>query len=239
MPGPLGIGGSGPGVGAVDAPDGRRRQHRPKLTIFSPYGRASPRSTHPYRCGSPSGSRVGRVGRPARCPIRATTTPPSALLRLVGLTLAVGARSGRRSGSSCWRPGWRDVHPAIPAMLWGALLVTGSVLWAWWGVLFLSYELGRPLLPERLAERGPFPQADAAHLPGGGPVRPARLGGECGGEGLQRAGADAGAKGWAGRAAAYSSLAASPRRHSDGVLGSPGSTGCRFSSPRGVSWPAG
>jgi hypothetical protein len=41
-------------------------------------------------------------------------------------------------------------------VLWGALLVAGSLLWVWWGVLFLSYEMGRPLLPERLAERGPF-----------------------------------------------------------------------------------
>ena len=53
-------------------------------------------------------------------------------------------------------PRLADVHSAIPTTLWSGLLVIGSVLWAWWGVLFLSYELGRPLLPERLAERGPF-----------------------------------------------------------------------------------
>ena len=29
-------------------------------------------------------------------------------------------------------------------------------LWMWWGVLFASYGSGRALLPERLAERGPF-----------------------------------------------------------------------------------
>ena len=47
-------------------------------------------------------------------------------------------------------------HQSAPVLLWGTLLVIASVLWAWWAVLFLSYEIGRPLLPERLAERGPF-----------------------------------------------------------------------------------
>jgi hypothetical protein len=53
-------------------------------------------------------------------------------------------------------PRLAGVYQSAPALLWSALLVTGSLLWAWWGVLFLSYEIGRPLLPERLAERGPF-----------------------------------------------------------------------------------
>ena len=48
------------------------------------------------------------------------------------------------------------IHPSTPALLWSGLLLIGALLWAWWGVLFLSYELRRPLLPERLAERGPF-----------------------------------------------------------------------------------
>jgi hypothetical protein len=48
------------------------------------------------------------------------------------------------------------VHPSAPAFLWSGLLLIGALLWAWWGVLFLSYELRRPFLPERLAERGPF-----------------------------------------------------------------------------------
>ena len=37
------------------------------------------------------------------------------------------------------------LHPVIP-----------TVLWVWWAILFLSYGTGRALLPERLAERGPF-----------------------------------------------------------------------------------
>jgi hypothetical protein len=53
-------------------------------------------------------------------------------------------------------PRVRAIHHAGPALLWGGLLSAGSLLWAWWAVLFLSYTLGRPLLPERLAERGPF-----------------------------------------------------------------------------------
>jgi uncharacterized protein len=53
-------------------------------------------------------------------------------------------------------PRLAGVHHTTPALLWSALLLVGAILWAWWSVLFLSYELRRPLLPERLAERGPF-----------------------------------------------------------------------------------
>jgi hypothetical protein len=53
-------------------------------------------------------------------------------------------------------PRLRGLHPVAPAMAWWGLLLAGLLLWAWWGVLFLSHKIGRPLLPERLAERGPF-----------------------------------------------------------------------------------
>jgi uncharacterized protein len=53
-------------------------------------------------------------------------------------------------------PRIKAIHPAVISVLWIGLVIVGSVLWLWWGVLLLSYELGRPLLPERLAERGPF-----------------------------------------------------------------------------------
>ena len=53
-------------------------------------------------------------------------------------------------------PRLRGIHPSVPGLLWSGLLLMGALLWAWWGVLFLSYEMRRPLLPERLAERGPF-----------------------------------------------------------------------------------
>ena len=48
------------------------------------------------------------------------------------------------------------LHPKAPAVLWSSLLFAGSVLWLWWGLLLLSHQAGRALLPERLAERGPF-----------------------------------------------------------------------------------
>jgi hypothetical protein len=48
------------------------------------------------------------------------------------------------------------LHRAVPTVLWLALGLAGVVFWAWWAILFLSYRTGRALLPERLAERGPF-----------------------------------------------------------------------------------
>ena len=48
------------------------------------------------------------------------------------------------------------LHSQTPAVLWSALLVAGSVLWLWWILLLVSFLAGRSLLPERLAERGPF-----------------------------------------------------------------------------------
>ena len=53
-------------------------------------------------------------------------------------------------------PRLADVHPSAPMGLWTGLLAIGAIVWAWWGLLLLSYELRRSLLPEWLAERGPF-----------------------------------------------------------------------------------
>ena len=53
-------------------------------------------------------------------------------------------------------PRLADAHPSAPRILWTSLLVAGASLWAWWAALLLSYQLKRPLLPEWLAERGPF-----------------------------------------------------------------------------------
>ena len=53
-------------------------------------------------------------------------------------------------------PRLADAHPSAPRIIWSALLLAGAILWAWWAALFLSHELKRPLLPEWLAERGPF-----------------------------------------------------------------------------------
>jgi uncharacterized protein len=53
-------------------------------------------------------------------------------------------------------PRLRGVYQGAPAVLWSGLLLAGALLWAWWVMLFLSSIVARPLLPERLAERGPF-----------------------------------------------------------------------------------
>jgi hypothetical protein len=44
----------------------------------------------------------------------------------------------------------------LPTVLWLSLAGVAVLLWVWWGLMLLSYVLRRPLLPERLAERGPF-----------------------------------------------------------------------------------
>jgi hypothetical protein len=48
------------------------------------------------------------------------------------------------------------LHPTIPTVLRLTLAGAAAVCWVWWGILFLSYGTGRALLPEQLAERGPF-----------------------------------------------------------------------------------
>jgi uncharacterized protein len=53
-------------------------------------------------------------------------------------------------------PRLATLHSALPGILWGLLGATAAVLVLWWLALFLSYRTGRALLPERLAERGPF-----------------------------------------------------------------------------------
>jgi uncharacterized protein len=49
-----------------------------------------------------------------------------------------------------------QLHHSIPRVLWSTLAIVTAVLWLWWGVLLLSFVTGRALLPERLAERGPY-----------------------------------------------------------------------------------
>ncbi|HSB54375.1 MAG TPA: DUF116 domain-containing protein [Gemmatimonadales bacterium] len=46
--------------------------------------------------------------------------------------------------------------PSVPQVAWIVLGAAAGIAWLWWGFLVLSYVLRRPLLPERLAERGPF-----------------------------------------------------------------------------------
>jgi hypothetical protein len=53
-------------------------------------------------------------------------------------------------------PRLASLHPALPGVLWGLLGAAALVLALWWLALFVSYRTGRALLPEALAERGPF-----------------------------------------------------------------------------------
>src|SRR6476469_2453985 len=53
-------------------------------------------------------------------------------------------------------PRLSQLHHALPAVLWSGLAIMAVVLWVWWGVLLLSFVTGRALLPEWLAERGPY-----------------------------------------------------------------------------------
>lgn len=69
----------------------------------------------------------------------------------LGAALAIGA-----VGLYVLAPRLALLHAVIPVVLWVALAIAAVLSWAWWLVLFLSYRTGRPLLPERLAERGPF-----------------------------------------------------------------------------------
>lgn len=73
----------------------------------------------------------------------------SAVALVVGLGILA-------AGLFLFAPRLADLSAALPRLLELALAVTVLVLGLWWGVLFLSYASGRALLPERLAERGPF-----------------------------------------------------------------------------------
>jgi hypothetical protein len=48
------------------------------------------------------------------------------------------------------------VQSRLPHLVWLTLGGITLVLWCWWALLLLSYATRRPLLPERLAERGLF-----------------------------------------------------------------------------------
>jgi uncharacterized protein len=73
----------------------------------------------------------------------------SALALVVGLGVVA-------LGLYLFGPRLGELHPWLPSILWTALAVAAGALWAWWGVLLLSYATNRAFLPERLAERGPF-----------------------------------------------------------------------------------
>ena len=82
-------------------------------------------------------------------------SPPALFFAWSALTL-VTVLAILAAGLYLLAPRLQAIHAAAPTVLWTILLLGGALLWAWWGVLFLSLQAGRPLLPEKFAERGLF-----------------------------------------------------------------------------------
>jgi hypothetical protein len=82
-------------------------------------------------------------------------SPPALFFAWSALTL-IAVLTIAAAGLYLLAPRLQAVHSAAPAVLWTLLLLIGALLWIWWAVLFLSIQVDRPLLPEKLAERGLF-----------------------------------------------------------------------------------
>jgi hypothetical protein len=82
-------------------------------------------------------------------------SPPALFFAWSALTL-VTLLALLAAGLYLLAPRLQDVHPAAPSALWTFLLLAGALLWTWWVILFASFQVGCPLLPEKLAERGLF-----------------------------------------------------------------------------------
>jgi uncharacterized protein len=82
-------------------------------------------------------------------------SPPALFFAWSALTLALALGI---TGAALYllAPRVGGLHPKLPALLWSGLLLLGSAVWVWWALLLLSWQAARPILPERLAERGPF-----------------------------------------------------------------------------------
>jgi uncharacterized protein len=82
-------------------------------------------------------------------------SPPALFFRWSALTLA-GLLGLTALAIFLLAPRLALIHPLLGTGLWLALAAASVLAWIWWGLLLLSYAGGRPVLPERLAERGPF-----------------------------------------------------------------------------------
>lgn len=82
-------------------------------------------------------------------------SPPSLFFRWAMLTLALGLGAAA-AGIFLLGPRLALLNGVIPRALWLTLAGLSLALWLWFGLITLSYVLRRPLLPEGLAERGPF-----------------------------------------------------------------------------------
>ena len=200
-PGALGVGGTCTMVGSVEAPDRRGRQHAEKVITLSPMS-DTPRAQLIHidvdrRLGHEwdewDGKPLPNSGNYDSAPI--------AVLRLVRDGARGRARS-RVARAVSARPPSRPAPPhAAPAPLDRARCRERGALALVGGALPLLCDAARA--PARTARRArAVPPAHAAHLARGRPVRPARLGRERVGQGLQRAGPAPAAEGRQGRAAA-------------------------------------
>ncbi len=202
--GALGVRGARAAVGAEDSSDRRGRQHGQKITILFGYVGHPAGPADPYRRGPPARPRVGRVGRQAAA--------QSGELRLLSRRCSSAGppwRSlvalGRRRRSCCiWSlPASTSRASALPRLLWVGL---GSSPESSSGSGGASSSF--PIVPARRCFPSRSRSADRSSglmrltSRSGGPVRPAGLGRERGGQGLQRAGAAARPEGGQGRAAA-------------------------------------
>jgi uncharacterized protein len=84
-------------------------------------------------------------------------SPPALFFAWSALTITVGL-GVLALGLFLLAPRLGGIHPKAPSLIWSGLLTAAALIWVWWGALFLSYTSGRPLLPEPMAERGPFLQ---------------------------------------------------------------------------------
>ncbi|HYF40371.1 MAG TPA: DUF116 domain-containing protein [Gemmatimonadales bacterium] len=82
-------------------------------------------------------------------------SPPALFFAWSALTL-VALLTVTAAGLYLLAPRIEAVHSVAPSVLWTVLLLSAALLWTWWAVLFLSFYIERPLLPEKLAERGLF-----------------------------------------------------------------------------------
>ncbi len=82
-------------------------------------------------------------------------TPP---LRFFGWSLGALTAALAAGWLVLWllAPHLARLHQAIPVWLERLWLAVAAVALLWWALLALSFAVRRPLLPERLAERGPF-----------------------------------------------------------------------------------
>lgn len=82
-------------------------------------------------------------------------SPPGLFFAWSGLTLGV-VLAGLALLLYLLGPRVGLLLPQLPQSLWIGLSLGAGALWIWWLLLFGSWIGGRPLLPERLAERGPL-----------------------------------------------------------------------------------